>query len=73
MLAPLTPGSSNADRYLRLRVVIGIIIGLSIAELLGGVAQLVQHPEVRQISFIGLGFFDTLSMICFWQWEFDLV
>jgi predicted NBD/HSP70 family sugar kinase len=34
----------NIDLYLHIRVLIGIILGLSVTRLISGIAGLIQHP-----------------------------
>ncbi|HEX2885815.1 hypothetical protein [Vineibacter terrae] len=65
---------ANADLYLHVRVIVGIILGLSIARLLNGVAGFVQHPKRQQTWWIHLGWVGwmLLSVIGFWWWEFRL-
>ncbi len=64
----------NADLYLHVRVIVSIILGLSIARLLNGVARFVQHPRRHRIWWTHLGWvaWMLLSVIGFWWWEFRL-
>ena len=41
--------------FLHVRVMIGVIVGLSIARFLTGIARFIQHPKQNQVYFIHLG------------------
>jgi len=60
--------------YFHVRIVLGIILGLSITRLLSGAAAFIQHPGRHRISWLHLGW--TLLMfllvIHFWWFEFQL-
>jgi hypothetical protein len=60
--------------YLHVRVMIGVIAGLSIARLLKGIARFIQHPKQNQVYLIHLGWVLAVlrSVIHFWWWEFRL-
>ena len=62
------------DLYLHVRVLIGILLGLSVVRLVGGVARFVAHPGRQRISFIHLGWvaWALLNVVTFWWWEFGL-
>jgi hypothetical protein len=62
------------DVFLHVRVVMGIVVGLSIARLLNGAAYFLQHPGRRPASPIHLGWAGTLllSLVHFWWWELQL-
>jgi hypothetical protein len=62
------------DLYLHVRVLIGILLGLSVVRLVGGVAGFVQHPGRYRISFLHLGWvaWALLNVVTFWWWEFSL-
>jgi hypothetical protein len=64
----------NADLYLHVRVLIGIILGLSVTRLVSGVAALVQHPTRYRIWPVHLGWvtWALLNVVTFWWWEFRL-
>jgi hypothetical protein len=70
----VSPTNSTADIFLHVRAVMGIILGLSIAQLLGGLARMVQHPGKIKIYPIHLGWVLStfLFVIHFWWWEFRL-
>jgi hypothetical protein len=64
----------DVDLYLHVRVLFGIILGLSVTRLVGGVAKFVQHPTRYRVSAIHLGWvaWALLNVITFWWWEFRL-
>jgi hypothetical protein len=55
-------------------VLTSIIVGLGIAHLLRGLAQLVQHPNRYKVYWVHLLWVGSmfLAMIFFWWWEFSL-
>jgi hypothetical protein len=63
------------DFYLYVRVLFGMIVGLSMAHLLKGVALIVQHPKRYRVYWVHLVWvlFLFLYLIHFWWWEFNLV
>ncbi|MGA7312745.1 MAG: hypothetical protein WBX22_02130 [Silvibacterium sp.] len=63
------------DLYLHVKVLFGMIVGLSVAHLLKGVAGLVQHPKRFRVYWVHLVWvlFLFLYLIHFWWWEFNLV
>jgi hypothetical protein len=64
----------NADLYLHVRVLIGIILGLSVTRLVSGIAAIVQHPKRYQIWSVHLGWvaWALVNVVTFWWWEFRL-
>lgn len=65
---------ANVDLYLHVRVLIGIILGLSVTRLVGGVAGLIQHPGRHKVWTVHLGWvaWALLNVVAFWWWEFRL-
>ncbi len=63
------------DFYLYVRVLFGMIVGLSMAHLLKGIALIVQHPKRYPVYWVHLVWvlFLFLYLIHFWWWEFNLV
>lgn len=64
----------NPEVFTHVRVIIGIILGLSISRLLTGVARIIQHPQHRNIYVVHLGWvlFTLLTVVHFWWFEFYL-
>ncbi|GLK68643.1 hypothetical protein [Hansschlegelia plantiphila] len=62
------------DAYFHVRIIIGIVVGLSISRLLTGLARFVQHPSGDKIYPVHLGWalFVFLLIIHFWWFEFRL-
>jgi hypothetical protein len=62
------------DMYLHVRVLFGMIVGLSVAHLLRGLALIVQHPNRYRVYWVHLVWvaFLFLYLIHFWWWEFNL-
>lgn len=62
------------DLFLHVRVIVGVILGLSVSRLLLGLAVFVEHPGKQKISMIHLGWvaWALLSVIGYWWWEFRL-
>ncbi|WP_422506650.1 hypothetical protein [Stenotrophomonas sp. GZD-301] len=60
--------------FLHIRVVLGIILGLSITTLLRGLASIIEHPQRRGRSWIHLCWvaWALVSVVTFWWWEFRL-
>lgn len=62
------------DVYIHIRVIIGIILGLSLSKLLSGLAGFIQHPSRQRVFATHLVwvFFALLSLVHFWWFEFYL-
>lgn len=65
---------SSAEVFLHIKVVMGMVISLSLARLLTGVAAIIQHPAKGKVYAVHLGW--VLSMFLFiihiWWWEYRL-
>lgn len=63
------------DQFFHLRVIIGLVAGLTMTRLLTGLARFVQHPSRPQIYPIHLGWciYLLLSVMLFWWFEYGLV
>lgn len=63
------------DQFVHVRVVIGVVAGLTIARLLTGLARFVQHPRRQEIYFVHIGWclYLLLSVMFFWWFEYHLV
>ena len=64
----------NPEVFTHVRVIIGIILGLSVSRLLTGIARIIQHPQRRNIYPVHLGWvlFTLLTVVHFWWFEFYL-
>ncbi|MEZ5833710.1 MAG: hypothetical protein R3D05_21270 [Dongiaceae bacterium] len=62
------------DQFIHVRIIIGIVTGLSVTRLLTGLARFVQHPIRDRIYLVHLGWalFLLLAIIHFWWFEFGL-
>ena len=63
------------DLFFHVRVMVGIVTGLSVTRLLTGLARFVQHPGREPIYLVHLGWalYLILAVILFWWFEFGLV
>jgi hypothetical protein len=70
----MQPAASTAEIYVYIRTVMSIVISLSLARLLTGLAGFVQSPGKHRVYPVQLGW--VLSMflfiIHFWWWEYRL-
>jgi hypothetical protein len=66
--------SVSPDVYFHVRIVLGMVLGLSLTRLLSGVAVYVQHPGRQPVSWLHLGWtlLMFLMVIHFWWFEFQL-
>ncbi|SFI72141.1 hypothetical protein SAMN04515648_1347 [Phyllobacterium sp. CL33Tsu] len=64
----------DPEVFTHVRVIIGIILGLSVSRLLTGVARIIQHPQRKNIFAVHLGWvlFTFLTVVHFWWFEFYL-
>jgi hypothetical protein len=62
------------DQFIHVRIIIGIVTGLSVTRLLTGLARFVQHPVRDRIYLVHLAwaFFLLLAIVHFWWFEFGL-
>src|SRR5271168_3037120 len=69
-----TERNQRMELFLHVRVLFGMIVGLSVTHLLRGIANIVQHPKLYKIYWVHLlwVFFLFLYLIHFWWWEFNL-
>ncbi len=63
------------ELFIHVRVLIGVILGLSVGKLLTGLARFVEHPNARITWWVHIGWvlWALLSVIAFWWWEFQLI
>lgn len=67
-------GHTNADLFFHIRVIVGVVMGLSVTRLLTGVARFVAHPGSEPVYPVHLGWvlYLLLAVIHFWWFEFGL-
>ena len=73
-MSPAQPIQVDVNLYLHVRVLVGIILGLSVTRLIGGIASFIQHPTRYRVSFLHLGWvaWTLMNVIAFWWWEYGL-
>lgn len=62
------------DSLAHIKVILGILLGLSIRQLLNGAIKLVQHPDRNPFYWVHFAwsFYIFLLMVHFWWWEWHL-
>ena len=67
-------GIPNPEVFTHVRVIIGIVLGLSVSRLLTGIAEIIQHPQRKNIYVVHLGWvlFAFLTVVHFWWFEFNM-
>lgn len=65
----------NQEHFAHVRIIIGMVLGISVARLVVGLSEFLQHPERKKIYVVHLGWvlFIFLAIIHFWWYEFGLV
>jgi hypothetical protein len=60
--------------FVHIRIIVGMILGISIARLVSGVTRFIQHPGKERINLLHIGWavFVFLAIIHFWWFEFAL-
>jgi hypothetical protein len=63
---------THLEQFYHVRIIVGMVLSLSIARLLVGLARFIQHPSRDRIFFIHLGWvaWMFLAVIHFWWSEF---
>jgi hypothetical protein len=63
------------DQYFHIRILLGMVLGLSITTLLKGLAQFVQHPGRQPVYWVHIGWAVAMFQLLthFWWWEYRLV
>lgn len=74
MADPYLPIDSR-EIFSHIRVIVGMILGISLARLVGGTVSFLQTPRKKDVYLIHLGWavFVFLCIIHFWWFEFALV
>jgi hypothetical protein len=69
------PLLSSTEIFRHVRIVIGMILGLSITRLLNGLVRIVQHPKETRIYSVHIGWVIYLlfTLIHFWWWQLFLI
>lgn len=64
----------SQELFAHIRVVMGMVVGLSVTRLLSGLARMIQHPKPHHLSAIHLLWVFSLlvELALFWWWEFAL-
>ncbi len=67
----MQPTVPSADVLTHVRAIMGIILGLGLAQLLIGLARFAQHPGQHKIYWIHVGWLVStfLLLVNFWWWE----
>lgn len=62
------------DQFLHIRMLFSMIVSLSLAHLLRGIARIIEHPTRVKIYWVHLVwvFFLFLTIVDFWWWELHL-
>lgn len=63
---------THLEQFYHVRIIVGMVLSLSMARLLVGLARFIQHPGREHVFLIHLGWvaWMFLSVIYFWWWEF---
>lgn len=64
---PLT----SPDIFQHVRMIMGMVVGLSVTRLLTGLVRIIQHPNQTRIYPVHIGWVLTLLLMLmhFWWWE----
>ena len=70
----MSNATSNLDVFFHVRFVLSMVVSLSIARLLAGMARFVQHPSHGRPDIVHFGWVLSLLVLViqFWWWEFGL-
>lgn len=65
---------SYVDQFVHIRIIVGMVLGISLSRLVSGLARFVQHPTRQKIYSVHLGWvlYMLLAIIHFWWYEFSL-
>jgi hypothetical protein len=67
--------ATDAEIFVHVRILLGVVVSLSIARLLSGLAEFVQHPGRKKPDVVHLLWVlgMLLTLVHFWWWELALV
>ncbi|MGE8547137.1 hypothetical protein [Alcaligenes sp. Marseille-Q7550] len=65
---------SHPEHFVHVRIIIGMVLGISLSRLIVGLSEFIQHPKRKKIYPIHLGWvlYLFLTIIHFWWYEFSL-
>lgn len=68
------PHQTNADTFVHVRMIIGMILGLSLARMVNGFTRFIQHPSRMQVDAVHIIWSVNvlIAIIYFWWFEFYL-
>lgn len=71
----MPPELIHPEHFVHVRIIIGMVLGISISRLIVGVSEFIQHPKAKRVYPIHLGWvlYLFLTIIHFWWYEFSLV
>lgn len=66
--------ATNYEHFTHVRIIIGMVLGISVSRLVVGMAEFLQHPKRKKIYWVHLGWvaYLFLTIIHFWWYEFGL-
>ncbi len=64
----------NYEHFTHVRIIIGMVLGISVARLVVGTSEFLQHPNRKKIYLVHLGWvlYLFLTITHFWWYEFGL-
>lgn len=70
----MTSLPTQVDAFFHIRILVGIITGLSMSRLLTGLARPVQHPELKSVGYVHTAWaiYLLLTIVHFWWFELGL-
>src|SRR5690606_7527323 len=72
--SPVPVELSHPEHFVHVRIIIGMVLGISLSRLIVGLSEFIQHPKRKKIYPIHLGWvlYLFLTIIHFWWYEFSL-
>jgi len=67
-------GVGNYEHFSHVRIIIGMVLGISVSRLVMGMSEFLQHPKRKRIYLVHLGWvlYLFLTITHFWWYEFGL-